>query len=267
MPNQSESLVEPSLPTPEPQPPPKRPPMTFAARLLNVFAIPGEVFEEIKTGPAKVSNWLVPVLLSAVVGTISVWIAFSQPAIQQQLREQQARMLDQQVKAGSLSQADADKLLGVLEKAQAPVMAAGVALVSFLRVFWWALVLWGLGRWFFKVRFAYSKAVEVAGLAIMIGVLGTVVSLLLTVNLARLVATPSLALAVHDFDATRKSHVFLGAANVFAFWQISVLAVGLGKLAGLPFVRAVMVVLACWLLQESLLIMLGFGQLALKMAG
>ena len=241
--------------------------MSIAARLLNVFAIPGEVFDEVKTTRAKISNWLVPVLLSAIIGALSVSIALSQPAVQQQLREQQARMFDKKVKAGSISQADADKLLATLERAQGPLMAGGVVLVSFFRVFWWAVILSLLGRWFFRVSFGFSKSLEVAGLAIMISVLGSLVSLLLTVNLARLFATPSLALAVHDFDATRKSHVFLGAANVFAFWQISVFAVGLAKLTGTPFFRAVMLVLACWLLQESVLIMLGFGQLALNLAG
>jgi hypothetical protein len=241
--------------------------MSIAARLLNVFAIPGEVFAEVKSSRAKVSNWLVPVFLSALIGAVSVWIAFSQPAVQQQLREQQTRMLDKQIKAGSITQADADKLLATLERVQGPLMAAGVVAMSFLRIFWWALILVLLGRWFFRVKLGYSKALEVAGLAIMISVLGSVVSLLLTVNLARLFATPSLALALHDFDTTRKSHVFLGAANVFAFWQISVIAVGLAKLAGAPFVRAVILVLGCWLMQESLLIMLGFGQLALNLAG
>jgi hypothetical protein len=263
--------MEPSLPASETeqqqQLPPQRPPMSIAARLLNVFAIPGEVFDEVKAARTKVSNWLVPVFLSAVIGALSVSIAFAQPAVQQQLREQQTRVLDKQVKAGSITQADADKLLATLERAQGPLMTAGVVALSFLRIFWWALILLLLGRWFFRASFGYAKALEVAGLALMISVLGSVVSLLLTVNLARLFATPSLALAVHDFDTTRKSHVFLGAANVFAFWQISVIAVGLAKLAGAPFFRAVMLVLACWLLQESVLIMLGFGQLALNMAG
>ena len=45
-------------------------------------------------------------------------------------------------------------------------------MIGFARVFWWAFILWLLGRLFLKVRFGYPKALEVAGLGLMISVLG-----------------------------------------------------------------------------------------------
>ncbi len=139
----------------------------------------------------------------------------------------------------------------------------GAVVVSFIHVVWWGFVLWLLGRWFLKVPVPYPKALEVAGLAMMINVLGGIVGMLLIVNFGRMGATPSLALAVSDFDVTRKSHLFLGAANVFYFWLIGVMSVGLAKLAGAPFLRAAWLVLTYWILQESLLILAGMGQFAL----
>ena len=118
-------------------------------------------------------------------------------------------------------------------------------------------MLWLLGRLFLKARLNYLKTLEVAGLALMISVLGGVVTLLLLVNLPKLFADPGLPLAVSDFDAIRKSPLLLGAANVFSFWLIGVLSVGLAKLAGVPFLRAAWFVFACWLIQESLLVLLG----------
>jgi hypothetical protein len=137
--------------------------------------------------------------------------------------------------------------------------------VGILRVLWWAFILWLLGRWLLKVRFGYPKALEVAGLGVMIGVLGTIVMLLLMVNLPSLFATSNLSLAVSDFDASRKSPLLLGVANVFAFWLMGVLSVGLGKLAGVPFLRAAWFVFAAWLIQESCFILLAgvLGQFAL----
>ena len=80
-------FMDESPPVLEPQPvASKSPTMSLAARLLNVFAIPGDVFEEVKATRASVGNWLAPVILSAVVGAISAIVIFSQPAIQQQLR-------------------------------------------------------------------------------------------------------------------------------------------------------------------------------------
>ncbi len=247
--------------------------MSLAARLLNVFAIPGEVFAGVKASRLSIGNWLVPALLSAVVGVLTAIVVVSQPAIQRQmhdLKERQAKALEQQVKAGKVKQADADRAQAVTRAITEPATLKALgglaaAMVSVARVFWWALVLWLLSRLFLKVRLGYLKTLEVAGLALMISVLGAVVMLLLMVNLPKLFATTSLASAVSDFDASRKSHLLLGAANVFSFWLVGVLSVGMAKLAGVPFLRAAWFVFAAWIIQESFFILVGgvLGQFAL----
>jgi hypothetical protein len=261
--------MDPMPPVPEQQSDAAQaPPMSLPARLLNVFAVPGEVFAEVKLAKASAVNWLVPVLCSAIVGILSSVIIFSQPAVVQQIREQQAKAIDAQVKAGKMTQAQADQALPILEKFTGATMLkifgiVGSVIVSFVHVIWWGFVLWLLGRWFLKVPIAFPKALEVAGLAMMINVLGAIVAMLLIVNLGRMGATPSLALAVSDFDATRKSHLFLGAANVFYFWLVGVMSVGLARLTGAPFLRAMLLVLTYWVLQQTLFIVIGMGQFAL----
>ncbi|HOC55530.1 MAG TPA: YIP1 family protein [Verrucomicrobiota bacterium] len=254
-------------PLPLPESPPDAPPppaMSLAARLLNVFAIPGEVFEEVKASRVSVWNWLVPALLLGVVSVFTVLAVVSQPALQRQMNErieEQAKALDQQVKAGKVKRVEADRALAVTRAIAQPailktlggVMAAGFGVV---RVFWWGLVLWLLGRVFLKACFGYIKTLEVAGLALMVSVLGSAVLLLLMVNLPKLFAAQGLALAVSDFDPSRKSYLLLGAANVFALWLVCVLSVGLGRLAGVPFWRAMWLVFAAWLIQESCLVLL-----------
>jgi hypothetical protein len=237
--------------------------MSLMARLMNVFAGPGEVFEDVKASPPAASNWLMPALLFALVGLISVMIIFSQPSIVQPLIEQQAKGLDAAVKAGKMTQDQADKA----EKFMGPTVfkiSGGIFAVvgSFVRLLWWALILWLLGK-VLRRRFGYGKALEVTGLASMITVLGGIVALLLIMNFSKLSATPSLALIIKDFDMTRKSHLFLGTINVFYFWQIVVFSVGLARLANVSFTRAMPLVLVCWMLQEVLFILLGLGQLAL----
>jgi hypothetical protein len=262
------SMEEPPT-VPEPQPEVARPPSTsLAARLLNIFAVPGEVFDEVKAAPTSALNWLVPVLCLAVVGVLSAVIIFSQPAIQQQIREQQAKKMDQVVKSGKMTQADADKALAMMDKFTGPTMmkifgAVGGVVGSFVHVFWWAFILWLLGRWLLKAPLEFPKTLEVAGLASMIAILGGLVSLLLTVSLTRIGATPSLALVVKDFDLTRKSHLFLGAANLFSFWLVALMALGLAKLAGVPWLKAAFPVFTYWLAKECLLIGIGMGQMAL----
>ena len=256
-------------PLPQSEPPPTLPPTTsLAARLMNVFAVPGDVFAEVRASTFKTVNWLVPLVLLAAIGAIAAVIIFSQPAIQQQLTEAQTKAMDQKVKEGKMTQAQADQATEVMSKFMGPVFwkvagAAGAVFFSAGRMLWWALVLMLLGRWLLKTSLGYGKCLEVVGLALMISALGTLVTMLLQVNLSRMFATPSLGLVISNFDINRKSHLALGAINVFSIWQVGVLSVGLAKLTGSPFLRAAWVVFTYWVLQESFFILIGFGQMAL----
>jgi hypothetical protein len=239
--------------------------MSFAARLLNVFAIPGEVFAGVRASRISIGNWLVPALLLAIVGVATAVVVVSQSSFQRQIRdltEQEAKTLDQQVKAGKVKQLDADRALALTRAITTPaslrsLFSVGAAVVGVTRVFWWGFVLWLLSRLFLKVRFGYPKALEVAGLGLMISVLGAVVMLLLVVNLPTLFSAPGLAIAVSDFDMSRQSPLLIGAANVFSLWLLGVLSVGLAKLAGVPFLRAAWLVFAAWAIQQSLFLLTG----------
>jgi len=238
------------------------------SRLLNVFAAPGEVFEEVKNSKHSVSNWLAPAFIYIVVGVISAFVIFSQPAIVQQLRDQQTKVMDDQVKAGKLTQAQADQALAAMDKFAGPAMmkifgSVGAVFGSFAHIFWWAFVLWLMAQLIFKTKIPYLKAAEVAGLTTMILVLGAVVTILLTVITGKLGMTPSLALTIGDFDIKNKVHLLLAAVNIFSFWQIGVSACGLARLTGKPFSKALLLVLLYWLAFTLFFVGIGFGQMAM----
>jgi hypothetical protein len=264
--------VQESPPNARPDAPPP-PAMSFAARLLNVFAIPGEVFETVRANRLSVANWLLPALLLAAVWVFTTIVMFSQPSIQKQVRElgeQQSKALEQQVEAGKVNRAEANQVQAITRRITDPatlkiIGSMAAVLFGVARVFWWAFILWFVGRMFLRVQFGYLKALEVTGLALMISVLGGVVWLALTINLSKVFVTPSLALVAPDFEATRKSQLMLGATSVFSLWLVGVLSVGLARLARVPFLRAAWLVFAFWVIQQSLvLLVLGaLGQFGL----
>ena len=246
-----------------PEPPPlgtPAPTTSLAGRLLDIFAAPGEVFEEVKASPPSVANWLVPVFISAIIGVLSAIIIFSQPAIIQQMREQQTKLWEDRVSAGKMTRAQADQVEAASEKFSSPTLlmisgSFGAVFSSFVRVFWWAVVLWLLGLVFLKTKFDYLKTAEVAGLATMITVLGSIVSLLLTVILGKM-STPSLALFVDQFDPKNAVHVALAAVNLFALWQIGVMAAGLARLSGARFSKALTLTSGYWVAVQLFFILL-----------
>jgi hypothetical protein len=235
----------PPMPPPVAQQAPPAP-TSLPARLLNVFASPGEVFEEVKRSPTRTGNWLVPALLAAIVGVITVWILFSQPAFMQRMREQWASGYEGMVKQGKMSQAQADGAVATIEKFAAPIGSVSAVAISFVNVFWWALILWLLGKIFLKAKFSFMKAVETAGLATMIGVLGGIVALLLSVNFGKL-SGANLDLLLGSSDPKSKLHPLFAVLDIFKIWSVGVMAVGLARLAEVRFMRALLPVAGYWI--------------------
>jgi hypothetical protein len=238
--------------------------MSLAARLLNVFAVPGEVFGDLKTAPPSFTNWLVPSLLAAVIGVFSVLIILSQPAVQKQFQERQTKLIEDGAKKGKITPQERS----LIEKFTGPgmlmtVAGAGAIAGSFMSLLWWGFILWLLARRVLKVQIPFAKAVEVAGLAMMINVLGGIVAMLLIVNLERLGAAPSLALAFTDFDNARKGNLFAVTANLFSFWVVGVRSIGLAKLANVSYLRAAWLVVTFWVLEQCFFVVIGLGQLAM----
>lgn len=234
--------------------------MSLLARLLNIFAIPGEVFEDVKRARISISNWLVPILLGSVVGATTAILIFSQPTIVPELRDKQIKNTNELVTAGKMSRADGDQMIKMVEWITQPVVlksmsALGAVAISVLRVFWWAFILWFLGAVFLKQRFSYLKAAEIAGLATLINVLGSVVALLLTFGFGTHGGETGLTLA--DLDAKSRMPVRLILGNIFSIWLAGLMAAGLAHLAAVRFSRTFLLVLGYWILFQMFLALTG----------
>ena len=238
------------------------PSTTLGARLLNIFAAPGDVFEELKSSPPSVANWLVPALILMLVGMLSSVIMFSQPSIAQSIREQQQKVFEKQVSSGKMTQQQADQAVAMAEKFSGPGMlklfgCVSAATTSFIMPFWSAFVLWLIARFYLKVPLPFMKVLEVAGLTLMIVALAVVVKTLLVVVTGNLYAAPSLILLVKHFDPRNPVHSILAMFDVLTFWLLAVRALGLAKLTGASFGKTAVAVFGLWLVITGL--MIGFS--------
>ncbi len=243
------------------------PPSSIWARMFNVFAAPGEVFAEVKSSPPCTANWLLPAILSVVIGLIGTWLVFSQDTINQELRDQQAKAIQEQVDSGKMAQAQADQAMAVIEKyaGMGTKIAAGFAVLigSFASPFWWGLIIWLVGAKAFKGELTFMKAVETAGLANMINVLAAVVKSLLIITMGSLFAGANLGMLVGEFDPTNTLHGVLAAIDLLVFWGLAVKAIGLAKLSGASFGKAAFWLFGLWIVITGL--MIGFGVLMQKL--
>jgi hypothetical protein len=160
-------------------------------KLFNIFASPGDVFDEVISSPPNLANWRVPTLLVCLASVIFLLLGDS-PA-------QLATSIRHLADSGTISIAEAQSLAGLW-----PILSASlVCIATFAGTCWSAFVLLFIGRIFLKVRFRYVKALEIVGLTGAISVLGSITTLLLIATVGDPAAQPALSLMASKLDHSR----------------------------------------------------------------
>lgn len=243
--------------------------MSLPARLFNVLATPGEVFDYIKIAAVSTANWLAPGVLAILVSWVGSYVVFSQDSIQQQLREMTDQAIEKQIQKQHLpdQQAEQARMMGSKVGNIATKVAAYFVPVWFALVipFWWGFLLWLIGTKVFKANFPYMKGVEVTGLSGMVGVLDAALRSLLILILGNVFASPSLALFIKQFDPQNPAHGLLAAFNIMSFWALALRSLGLARLSGVSFGRAVAWVFGTWALLTG--VFSGFGFVMQRLSG
>jgi Yip1-like protein len=195
-------------------------------KMSNILVSPGEVFEEIANAPATWQNWLVPTLLVSFAAT-----AVAIPPMA----------------GGSVGAPSGREAWLVMSDVVCGVLAGTL---------WSALVLWLMGRFCLMARFSYWKALEVAGLAGTILLLGTLVTVLLTAISGDEFARPALSIFAGKLNAYPTLRAMLGVLDVFHLWTAGVLSVGLSKLSGVSFKECAFWVFGFWVVARLALIVM-----------
>lgn len=233
------------------------------SRMFNVLATPGDAFEEVRTGPPCQANWLLPALLVMVIGWIGAWLIFSQDSVKQQMQELQEKAIQQQVDKGKMTAEQAKQALAAAEKFAGIAQKVGAMLTPVLSAiigpFWWGLLLWLGGSLVFKRPVPFMKAVEVAGLSNMVGVIEAVVKTLLIITFGSVFAGPNLALFVKEFDPQNPLHGVLAVVDVMTLWILVVRSIGLARVGGVALGKSALWVFGTWAVLTGGLMAVGFA--------
>ncbi|MDB6039614.1 MAG: hypothetical protein JWM99_3455 [Verrucomicrobiales bacterium] len=240
---------------------------SIAARFFNVIASPSEVYEEIREAQPNFWNWLWPVIIYGLIGSIFTLAVFSQKNILHQIREMQSKAVQDAVAKKKLPPESVAQVEEFNDKFGATMMkiagSFGILVSGFITPFAWGLILWLLAAYLLKVPIPYMQAVEAAGIAMPILLLAVIVSSLLTVAMGRLFSTASLALLINDFDPANKLHLALAAINLFYLWMAAVMGIALSILTGKSLVKSLVGVFGVWILIRVIFLSVGMGQMLL----
>ncbi len=221
---------------------PKVEQLSFMDKAAGVFYEPSSVFESFRVSPVKIADWLVPVLLLAIITGISAYVKLSSPAIRFQVSQQMEQRLDKMVAQGKITADQAERAKETLNSASSSSMFFGMfsAVVSVFVAFFLAAAVWlFIGNVILKGNVSYPQMMGVAGLSSWIMIVGTILAILLTVLLSRPDGGLHLGMLV-QMDASSKIYSLLKSADLFTIWNLAVTSIGIGALSDkkrtLPFV-------------------------------
>jgi hypothetical protein len=207
--------------------------------LTNVVVAPGDTFEEQRDKPARVSLWLLPILLGCFIGAILGALIVAQPAIAQQLKDMRERQMQKQVESGKITKEAAEQGSKMVEGFMTPtlmtIFAVGGAVVeSFARVFVCGLFLWLVASLIYRTQLDFLKWVELSAMSYVVDILGGVVNKLLIIFKGNMLASLSPILFVAEPDSLNRNHLLLGTLELMSIWSLVVLAIGFARYVRKP---------------------------------
>ncbi len=236
--------------------------VSMGDRMLNVFSSPSEAFTGLKDSPSQATLWLIPFSLFVVITVLFTYLLFANDTLKTQIFDIQARAMDQQVRDGAMSQAQADRIRDQMEGTGIGMFMVFGSLpaIFFICMYFFGggLFLWLASKVILKDAAGYMKYVELYGVASWVGVLGFLVSVLMIFGMGSIFASPSAALTIFsEYDPLNKMHRLFSAMNIFSIWQASVIGIGLSKFSGKSVGMGIGVAFGLWIVWLAIAIQLG----------
>jgi hypothetical protein len=235
---------------------------SFGTRAMNVFMSPGELYDEVNAAPVRNTSWAIPFVLLIAVSLLIVFAMGSNPSLREQVLAPQREEMQNKVASGEMTQEQADQAREVMESPALFIAmgSGGVILVICAMMFISPLVIMLVMKGMLKYGGSYKKVLEVYGLAALIAVVGALVTAVMMTSMDSMLAKPGLSLLVMDgYDRESFVHNFLASVNVFSVWQMAVLGIGIGKIAGAPSSRGMTVSFGLWVVWLVIAASLGWG--------
>lgn len=237
---------------------------SFVSRVTDVFTAPGDVYAEVAEAPVQTSSWVLPWVISLLLAIGFTYALYNNATLRQQIFEMQERGMKEKVAEGKMTQDQYDRFSEGMESS-GPVMfmlfGAGSQIIFIsVVVFGVTLVFWIVAKFGLKFTGSYTKMLEVYGLASVIGILGSIITLLMMNLFDSFYAGPSASMAMlGSFDATNKVHRLLASLNVFTLWQVAVLGIGTAKVSRKSVGAGMGIAFGLWAAWAILSSLMGWG--------
>jgi hypothetical protein len=238
-------------------------PESLVESLFGMFSEPGEVFERLRDRPLQHINWILPLILLMVLGSIQSIVVTQQPQVIITARQGIEQTFDKAVADGKMTRQQADQQVSMTESFLTPGImgifgAIGMMVTMVILFFTEALIIWVLGKYVLGGNAGYLKSLEVVGLSNVVAAVGLPIMTLLVIIYGDPSANPGPMLLLRPFDHHNKLHLIISAFNIFSVWSMIVMGIGVARVNKAASVKGVAVCLVIWVIVVVGLI-LAFG--------
>jgi len=231
-------------------------PISKTDAIVGVFTEPGNTFEAI--GQTKeVYYWIYPLIICVVLGLISSFIGQSDAQLFSDMMSKQKKKMrekmDEQVKAGKMSQEDAQKSIEQSEKMMDPngtffkLIAYAGASFGVLIMFVLVTLLYFVGLKIFKSPAGFGDAMNVVGLGLLISSIGGLLAIVLSVVMGHFTSV-GLGLILKEENVGEKMYKLATSFDVFAIWEHIIFAIGLSKVGRISAGQSYGLVFGLWII-------------------
>lgn len=209
-------------------------------RMVRVFTAPEQTFEAVGRRTSWV-DWFVPMLVVVLAAMIAAQITM--PAIQATQHE----IMQERLKTMPPEQREAAARMGTGSMATVMTMIA-IPVSSFIFLFGVAGVLLLVARYGLGGAVTYAQMLAVLGYSSLIGLVAVVVRTPLVMAKGTMMVQTGLGVFLPDTALQTFGGRFVAGLDLFVFWQLFVVAVGLATLTRSTTRRALIPLLALWAL-------------------
>lgn len=235
---------------------------SFMDRAADVFSAPGKLFTEVAASPVQNSSWVLPYVISLIISVVFTIALFSNQSLRDQTLEPQRHQMQERVEKGEITQEQADRAEEFMASSSIMLLTGvvGTVVIVSIAVFGAPLILWFIVKFAFKALAGYKKMLEVYGLTSLIGILGTIVTLIMMHLFDSVRATPGASLLLmSNFDYTSFVHKFIASLNILTIWQTAVFGMGVAKVSNKSLGTGMIVSFGLWLIWVILSSFVGLG--------
>lgn len=235
---------------------------SFSERLVDIFTAPAKLYTEVAAAPVQNLSWAVPYIIALCVALITTITILSDQTLRSQAIEPQREAMQERVDRGEMTQEQMDATTEFMESGSMMLITGSISalIMTTIAMFGVPLIFWLTVKTFFKSQAGYKKLLEVYGLSILIGILGSIITVLMIFLFNSILASPSGSLMLIDnFDHKNMAHKFLASLNFITIWQMVVLGIGVAKVSDRPISTGISVAMGLWLGWVLITLLLGWG--------